>query len=89
VKTEGDDNLPFVTGLDFMPDGRIAAVDNNNKKCLIMNAELQRQGSAFRYECYPYDVSCYKESALAVALWYVPTINYIVLIDKHHCITVK
>jgi len=76
VKTDGDERLPFVTGLDFMSDGRIAAVDAHNKKCFIMNAELQRQGSAFRYECYPYDVSCYKESALAVTLWYVQNINF-------------
>jgi len=75
VKTEGDEKLPFVSGLAYMSDGRIAAVDNLNKKCFIMNAELQRQGSAFRYECYLYDVSCYKESALAVTLGYAHIIN--------------
>ena len=68
VKTEGDEDFPFVTGLDFMADGRIAAVDNNNNKCFIMNADLQRQGTAFKFESDPNDVTCYKENALAVTL---------------------
>ena len=72
VKTEGDEEFPFVTGLDFMADGRIAAVDIKNKKCFIMNADLQRQGSSFKFECFPLDcpndVTCYKENALAVTL---------------------
>jgi len=68
VETEGDEKLPFVAGLDFMADGRIAAVDHNNKTCFIMNADLQRQGTAFTLQSWPYDVTCYKESALAVTL---------------------
>ena len=75
VKTDGDERNPLITGLDYMSDGRIAAVDNYNKKCFIMNAELQRQGSAFKYEWYPHNVSCYKESALAVTLGYVQKIH--------------
>jgi len=59
---------PFVSGLAFLADGRIAAVDYNNKKCFIINADLQRQGTAFKFECCPNDVTCYKESALAVTL---------------------
>jgi len=68
VKTEGDEEFPFVTGLDFMADGRIVAVDNENKKCFIMNADLQRLGTAFKFESAPCDVTCYKENTLAVTL---------------------
>jgi len=68
VKTEGDEEFPWVTGLDFMADGRIAAVDYNNKKCFIMNADLQRQGTAFILKNRPFDVTCYNENALAVTL---------------------
>ena len=79
VKTEGDKEFPWFTGLDFMSDGRIAAVDFDNKKCYILNAELQRQGSAFKYNCHPFDVSCYKESKLAVVLGYVQTIRVLLV----------
>jgi len=68
VKTEGDEEFPFVTGLDFLADGRIAAVDYNNKKCFIMNVDLQRQGAALKFEDCPNDVTCYKENTLAVTL---------------------
>ena len=60
--------FPFVTGLDFIADGRIAAVDNANKTCFIMNADLQRQGTAFKFERCPKDVTCYNENTLAVTL---------------------
>jgi len=33
VKTEGDEDWPFVTGMDFLPDGRLVAVDYYNSKC--------------------------------------------------------
>jgi len=68
VETEADEKLPFVTGLDFMADGRIAAVDYNNMTCFIMNADLQRQGTAFKFKDDPNDVTCYKENALVVTL---------------------
>jgi len=68
VKTEGDEKLPFVVGLDYMADGRIAAVDYNNKKCCIMNADLQRLGTAFKFESGPSDVTCYNENTLVVTL---------------------
>ena len=68
VKTEGDKKEPWVTGLDFLADGRIAAVDFWNKTCFILNADLQRLGSAFKLQDNPYDVTCYGESKLAVTL---------------------
>ena len=68
VKTGGDEWPPWVTGLDFLADGRIAAVDYMNKTCYILNADLQRLGSAYKLQSYPYDVTCYGESTLAVTL---------------------
>jgi len=70
VKTEGDKDSPWVTGLDFLSDGRIAAVDRDNRKCFIMNASLQRQGSAYKFRDHPLDVTCYGGSKLAVTLGY-------------------
>ena len=68
VKTEGDEYTLLVTGLAFLADGRIAAVDNNNKTCFILNADLQRLGSAYKLQSDPWDVTCYGESKLAVTL---------------------
>ena len=68
VEAEGDEEFPWVTGLEFMADGRIAAVENVNNTCFILNADLQRQGTSFKFENCPLDVICYKENTLAVTL---------------------
>ena len=69
--SDGDDDLPFVTGLAFLHDGRIAALDFRNRACFIMNTGLRRKGSSFRFKDKPMDVTCCMESSLAVTLMYV------------------
>ncbi|XP_053388007.1 uncharacterized protein LOC123543016 [Mercenaria mercenaria] len=45
LKKTGDDGIePFFSGLDFLPDGRLVVVDNENKKCLIYNKKLEKVG---------------------------------------------
>ncbi|KAH3870605.1 hypothetical protein DPMN_033793 [Dreissena polymorpha] len=41
-KTGDDEREPHLTGLDFLPDGRLVAVDNSNMKCILPNKRLQR-----------------------------------------------
>ncbi|KAH3809532.1 hypothetical protein DPMN_137905 [Dreissena polymorpha] len=41
-KTGDDEVKPYLTGLDFLSDGRLVAVDIDNKKCIILNERLQR-----------------------------------------------
>jgi len=67
VKTEGDEKLPFVTGMDFLPDGRLVGVDNFNRKCFILDDKLRRKGS-YNFEAIPQDVACYNGDNLAVTL---------------------
>jgi len=71
VKSDGDNDLPFVTGLAFLLDGRIAAVDFTNRACFILNIDLQRQGSSFRFKEKPRDVACFKDGNFAVTFVYV------------------
>jgi len=71
VKTEGDETEPLVSGLCFLSDGRIAAVDNKNKTCFILSSELRMQGSSFKLKDHPVDVICYEEKQLAVTRGYV------------------
>jgi len=66
VKTDGDKDYPFVTGMCFLKDGRIVAVDSMNKKCFVMDASLVRQGSGFRLKRQPHDVTCMQNDMLAV-----------------------
>ncbi|XP_060585807.1 zinc-binding protein A33-like [Ruditapes philippinarum] len=40
-----DDKEPYYTGIDFLPDGRLVAVDNKNKKLLVYNEKLEKAGS--------------------------------------------
>ncbi|XP_045186356.2 uncharacterized protein LOC123544345 [Mercenaria mercenaria] len=60
LKQTGDDvKEPLYSGLDFLPDGRLVAVDNNNKKCLIYNEKLKKVGS--------YQISYHPQSVVAVS----------------------
>jgi len=72
VKTDGDQEWPFVTGMDFLPDGRLAAVDEINCKCFILDDKLRRKG-LYNFEYRPQDVSCYNGDNLAVTL----TLTYV------------
>ncbi|XP_045183871.2 E3 ubiquitin-protein ligase TRIM17-like [Mercenaria mercenaria] len=46
LKQTGDDvKEPLYSGLDFLPDGKLVAVDNQNKKCLLYNEKLEKVGS--------------------------------------------
>ncbi|KAH3815860.1 hypothetical protein DPMN_144394 [Dreissena polymorpha] len=67
IKQTGDDlHEPFLSGLDFLPDGRLVAVDNNNLKCIMMNDRLQLLGTPYKFNIYPYDVVCLSQCELAV-----------------------
>ncbi|XP_060556259.1 E3 ubiquitin-protein ligase TRIM39-like [Ruditapes philippinarum] len=68
-KTGDDIENPFYTGIDFLPDGRLVAVDNKNKKCLLYNEQLEKVGS---YQL-PYkllSVVVVSEEEVAITKWY-------------------
>jgi len=69
-KEKGDTLYTCVSGLTFLPDGRIAAIDFNNQKCVILDAGLQRSGPPYRFKEQPCDVTCYGNTNLAVTLRY-------------------
>ncbi|KAH3804162.1 hypothetical protein DPMN_132444 [Dreissena polymorpha] len=57
----------FVTGMDFLPDGRLVAV-YATKTCEIMNDKLNKIGKKFLFTARPLDVVCMSDSEIAVAL---------------------
>ncbi|XP_045202186.2 uncharacterized protein LOC123555659 [Mercenaria mercenaria] len=66
LKKTGDDaGEPHYSGLDFLPDGRLVAVDNNNKKCLIYDEKLQRVGS-YQLSYSPQSVVVVSEDEVAI-----------------------
>ncbi|XP_052784980.1 uncharacterized protein LOC128220573 [Mya arenaria] len=67
VKTREDNVEPFVTGLDFLPDGRIVAVDNLNWTCFIMSNTLKRSDPSYKLETKPFDVTFYSDESIAVS----------------------
>ncbi|XP_052784599.1 uncharacterized protein LOC128220295 [Mya arenaria] len=67
-KTWNDTTEPYVSGLDFLPDGRIAAVDCYNLTCFIMSSTLKRLGRWHRFNACPKDVICYKDNDIAVTV---------------------
>ncbi|KAH3870447.1 hypothetical protein DPMN_033634 [Dreissena polymorpha] len=65
-KTGHDVEDPYLTGLDFLPDGRLVAVDNRNKKCIILNERLQRPGTPYKLKYAPLCVVCVSHDAMCV-----------------------
>ncbi|WAR28323.1 hypothetical protein MAR_014027 [Mya arenaria] len=67
-KTGDEKEEPFVTGLDFLPDGRIVAVDNMNCKCFILSDPLKRLDTFYKFKTYPKDITSYSDINIAVTL---------------------
>ncbi|KAH3803842.1 hypothetical protein DPMN_132110 [Dreissena polymorpha] len=65
-KTGDDEKKPLLIGLDFLPDGRLVAVDNRNMKCIILNERLQRLGTPYTFTGNPYCVVCVSHDTLCV-----------------------
>lgn len=67
---QGDGNLeePLYSGMDFLPDGRLVAVDNMNNKCVVMNQELQKLGS-YSLQEKPLKVVAFSDEEVAVTSW--------------------
>ncbi|XP_052214782.1 uncharacterized protein LOC127833523 isoform X4 [Dreissena polymorpha] len=57
TKSEDNKHEPLISGLDFLSDGRLVAVDNKNMKCMILNEGLRRLGTPYTFESPPLDVA--------------------------------
>ncbi|KAH3704321.1 hypothetical protein DPMN_079377 [Dreissena polymorpha] len=67
-KTGDDEKEPFLTGLDFLPDGRLLTVDNSNRKLIVLDEQLQILGTPYTFKTYPRDVAYMSQNELAVTL---------------------
>ncbi|KAH3805524.1 hypothetical protein DPMN_133828 [Dreissena polymorpha] len=65
-KSEDNERKPFLTGLDFLSDGRLVAVDNQNMKCMILNEGLRRLGTPYTFKSSPTDVAVLSNSEIVV-----------------------
>ncbi|XP_052763958.1 uncharacterized protein LOC128205934 [Mya arenaria] len=68
MKTGDDKYQPYMTGMDFLPDGRIIAVDNCNWKCFILSDSLKRFDAFYKFKNYPRDVTSYSDDNIAVTV---------------------
>ncbi|XP_052785086.1 uncharacterized protein LOC128220646 [Mya arenaria] len=90
VKTGDDMNVPFVTGLDLLPDGRIVAVDQSNQKCFILSDTLKRFDTFYKFNTYPSDVTSYSDNNIAVTVSYGDIQSICLLtVDSDNTITLK
>ncbi|XP_060567920.1 uncharacterized protein LOC132726601 [Ruditapes philippinarum] len=66
LKKEWDDfKQPFYSGIDFLPDGRLVAVDYNNKKLIVYNEKFVKLGSC-QLSYYPLSVVAVSEDEVAI-----------------------
>ncbi|XP_060577125.1 tripartite motif-containing protein 12A-like [Ruditapes philippinarum] len=66
LKKTGDDSREtFITGIDFLPDGKLVAVDHYNKKILVYNEELEKVGS-YQLSYTPQSVVTVSEDEVAI-----------------------
>ncbi|XP_052783083.1 uncharacterized protein LOC128219313 [Mya arenaria] len=85
VKTGDDNTAPFVTGLDFLPDGRVVAVDHYNCKCFILSDTLKRLVTFDKFKTYPKDVISYSDDNIAVT--FNDQTICLLTVDRHNTIT--
>ncbi|XP_053391460.1 uncharacterized protein LOC128554236 [Mercenaria mercenaria] len=64
-QNENEKKVPFYTGLDFLPNGRLVTVDNYNMKCLIYNEKLEKVGS-YQLSYPPQSVVAVSEEEVAI-----------------------
>ncbi|XP_060556258.1 uncharacterized protein LOC132716931 [Ruditapes philippinarum] len=77
LKKTGDDiKEPLYTGIDFLPDGRLVAVDNKNKKCLVYNEKLERVES-YQLSYSPLSVVVVSEEEVAITCGYGYKIEFL------------
>ena len=83
VKRSEDDNKePLYTGIDFLPDGRLVAVDNKNMKCLVYNEKFEKVGS-YQLSYPPLSVVVVSEEEVAIT-----SANFDILrVNKYNQIT--
>ncbi|XP_052218684.1 uncharacterized protein LOC127836240 isoform X2 [Dreissena polymorpha] len=67
-KTGDHEKEPFLSGLAFLPYGRLVVVDRKNKTCMILNERLQRQGTPYTFKSHPRCVVCVSPGEIAVTL---------------------
>ncbi|XP_053404881.1 uncharacterized protein LOC128558735 [Mercenaria mercenaria] len=60
-----EEKVPFYSGLDFLPDGRLVTVDNQNSECLIYNEKLMKVGS-YQLSYHPQSVVVVSEEEVAI-----------------------
>ena len=65
-KSKKDKGLPVYSGLDFLPDGRIVAVDNHNTKCVVMDENLSMLGECM-LEMKPLDITVLPDNSVAIS----------------------
>lgn len=61
----GDGRVPFYSGMDFLPDGRIVLVDNKNRRLRVMSEGLEKL-SMFKFRTYCHDVAVICDERVAV-----------------------
>ncbi|XP_053403330.1 uncharacterized protein LOC128558380 [Mercenaria mercenaria] len=65
LKQNKNEKTPLLSGLDFLPDGRLFTIDNFNQKCLIYNEKLEKVGS-YQLSYYPLSVVAVSEEEVAI-----------------------
>ncbi|XP_060580983.1 uncharacterized protein LOC132737666 [Ruditapes philippinarum] len=81
-QNEDEAEKPLCTGFDFLLDGRLVAVDNKNKKCLVYNENLEKVGS-YQLSYHPKDVVAISEDIVAVTSGDCYKIDFLKVSDEN------
>lgn len=65
IKITRAEQNPLYSGLDYLPDGRLIAIDNWNKKLLVLSEKFVVLGS-YKFEIYPLCIVVISEDEVAV-----------------------
>ncbi|XP_060580970.1 uncharacterized protein LOC132737657 [Ruditapes philippinarum] len=81
-QNEDEPNEPLYAGLDLLPDGRLIAVDSNNKKCLVYNEKLEKVGS-YQFSYTPRDLAVVSNEDVVVTSGECYKIDFLKISDNN------
>ena len=73
---EYDTGEPLYSGMDFLPDGRLAVIDNTNKSLIIRDEHLKKLGN-YKFDTVRYAVAVVSKEEVAVTSGRVNVLEFL------------
>ena len=82
IRLSGDENVPWITGCVFMPDGRAAICDCNNNNVKLLAESLITVEESLALPGKPWDISAVSDKLAIITLPQKQQLQYVTMIPR-------